>query len=234
MSNYFTLAGVASTVYNTYIATSNMFDAPERSVETVRVPGRNGALTLDNGRYENFAGSVTAYIPNGLTSHIDDLRSWLLSVPGYRRYEEALRPDEYRMARYVGPFKVDNSDRVGAAFTLSFDCKPQRFLKTGETAVTLTEDGSITNPTLFEARPLIRVYGTGTLGVRAETITISTNPGYIDIDCEMMDAYYGAVNCNGYIELSSGEFPVLAPGYNGIILGSGITQVDITPRWWTL
>ena len=108
------------------------------------------------------------------------------------------------------------------------------FLKSGEDPVEYTTTGGITNETRFEARPLIRVYGTGALGIGTETVTITENPGYIDIDCEMMDAFYGAVNCNSYITLSSGKFPVLAPGYNGIEPGAGITKVIITPRWWIL
>lgn len=234
MSNYFIFDNTPSSGFNTYIAKSNMFDAPARAVESVKVPGRNGALTIDLGRYENFSGSVEAYIPSDMATNIDGLRNWLLSKHGYCRYEESLRPDEFRLARYSGPFEVDNSDRVGAAFALQFDCMPQRYLKSGESQVELTEDGTVTNPTLHEAKPLIRVYGTGELVVGTTTISISNNPGYIDIDCEMMDAYYGVINCNSYITLSNGEFPVLHSGENGITLGSGITSVIITPRWWTL
>lgn len=234
MSNYFVFNGTPSTSFNAYIARSNMFDAPERTVESVSIPGRNGNLHIDQGRYDNFSGTIEAYIPNNMATNLDGLRNWLLSYPGYCRYEEVLRPDEYRMARYTGPFQVTDSDRVGAALTLNFDCMPQRFMKSGEEQVEFTAAGEITNPTRFEAKPLIRVYGTGTLGIGSETITITQNPGYIDINCEMMDAYYGATNCNNYITLSSGEFPVLAPGYNGIEPGTGITQVIITPRWWIL
>ena len=30
------------------------------------------------------------------------------------------------------------------------------------------------------------------------------------------------------------DFPVLSPGENTITLGSGITQIQITPRWWVV
>ena len=118
-------------------------------------------------------------------------------------------------------------------FDVIFDCKPQRFLKTGETSQTFTGSGSLTNPTRYPALPLVRAYGTGTLRLGSTSIVISSNNSYIDIDCEIQDAFRGATNCNGNITLSSGRFFALAPGYNGISM-SGITRVEITPRWWTL
>ena len=48
------------------------------------------------------------------------------------------------------------------------------------------------------------------------------------------DAFRDTVNLNGCIELSSGDFPVLKPGSTRITFGSGITKVDLIPRWWCL
>ena len=47
-----------------------------------------------------------------------------------------------------------------------------------------------------------------------------------------MDAFYGANNCNSMISLTSGDFPELVPGDNGITLGKGITKIELIPRWW--
>lgn len=235
MRNYFIYNEQDSRDFGVYISGTNVFNAPERSIETVTVPGRSGTLTIDNNRFENIELEYPAFIFANFKTNIANLRNFLLSAPGYRRLEDTYHPDEYRMARYVSGLEVAPTDmRTEGQFSLVFDCMPQRFLTAGEEETELTESGSITNPTLFAARPLIRVYGTGTLGVGSETITITENPGYIDIDSEMMDAYYGTVNCNGYITLNSGNFPVLAPGYNGITLGTGITKAIITPRYWVI
>lgn len=235
MINYFTYGGVSSRTYGVYISGTNTFNAAQRSIERVTVPGRNGTLTLDNGRFENIELVYPAFIVQNLGTNAAGLRNYLLSSAGYRRLEDTYDTSCYRMARYVNELSFQPTQTLWEAnFDIVFDCMPQRFLLTGETETTLSADGSISNPTRFNARPTIRVYGTGTLGVGSETITISTNPEYIDIDCEMMDAYYGSANCNEYITLNSGEFPVLKPGANGVVLGTGITQVKIKPRWWTL
>ena len=232
MRNFFSLDGKPSTDFNTYIARSNMFDSAEREVEKISIPGRSGDLTIDRGRFSNFTSSLEVYIQSGMRENLDGLRNWLSSRVGYRRYEEGLRPDEFRKARFTGEFVVTSSDRVGAALTLEFDCMPQRFLRSGETPVEYSADGTIFNTTLQTAKPFLRVWGNGTVGIGSATLTISgvTDP-YIDIDCESMDAYYGASNRNSKI---SGTFPVLEPGANGVDLGAGITKVQITPRWWII
>lgn len=227
--------GVSSLDFGLWIGFAETDNAPQRSIESIEIPGRNGALTIDNGRFENINVSYKCVIPWDYERNVAAARAFYLSRVGYHRLEDSAHPDEFRMARYhSGLESVPSQMRQQGYFTLEFDCMPQRFLRSGEEVITRTASGVIYNPTLFEAKPIIRVYGNGALGVGSETITIANNPGYIDIDSEMMDAYMGAVNCNSNITLSSGEFPVLAPGETGVALGSGITRVEITPRWWTI
>ena len=139
-----------------------------------------------------------------------------------------MHPDEYRMARFVGPFSVEESDRRGAAYTLAFDCKPQRFLKSGETLRAYATNTTLYNPTLYDALPLIRCSGNGTITLNDTRITISGNSGVIYIDCDLQDAYSGTVNKNAFI---TPTFPKLSPG-NNVLTYSGVTGVQIAPRWW--
>lgn len=234
MINYLIYDGVNLKDFGVFISGTEVFNAAPRSVDTVVVPGRNGTLTIDNKRFENVEITYPAFIYDNFKANVVGLRNFLLQSAAYRRLEDTYNPDIYMMAKYISGLSVTSTERrLEGEFDLAFDRMPQRFLKTGEQAQEYVSDGTINNPTLFDAKPLIRVYGTGSLGVGSETVTITTNPGYIDIDCEMMDAYYGATNCNGYITLSSGDFPVLKPGTNGITLG-GLTKAIITPRWWII
>lgn len=235
MINYFVFDGVNSRDFGVFISGPGVFDAPARSISTVTVPGRNGTLTIDNGRFENVELTYPAFIYANFKANIAGLRNFLLSGSGYRRLEDTYHPEEFMLARYTSGLEVEPTERrKEGQFDLVFDRMPQRFLKAGEDPVEFEANGSLLNPTRFSSRPLIRVYGTGTLGIGSETIEITSNPGFIDIDCEMMDAYSGATNCNSYITLSSGEFPVLTPGENGVALGTGITKVIVTPKWWIL
>lgn len=233
MKNYFTLGGIDSRDFNTYIAISNAFDSAERDVETVEVPGRNGALTISHDRFKNFQAQVSVYIPSGMQRHTGALAAMLLSETGYRRYEEAVRPELYRMARYAGPFEVEVSDHHVAGLTLNFDCKPQRYLKVGNIPVAFSETGILENPTLYPSKPLIRIFGAGSVTLSGRTITIDESPaaGYTDIDCETMDAYCGTENRNSHVSFSSDKMEAAA-GTNDVIL-NGVTA-EVTPRWWTI
>ena len=43
--------GVDSADYGIYISGEGVFNAPRRDVEMAAIPGRNGDLALDHGRY---------------------------------------------------------------------------------------------------------------------------------------------------------------------------------------
>lgn len=237
MRNYFTLDGVDSRTFGVYISGAGVFDAPVREVNYIAVPGRDGDLIGMETRLEN--GVLTykdSFIYTNFREQIAALRAFLLSTNAYRRLVDTYNPGEYRMVSYAGGLSVAPNPRLTAGkFDISFNAMPQRYLLSGETPQTFTASGTITNQTRFAAKPLIRVYGNGVLGVGATSITIINNSGnYIDIDTASGIASRGAANMNSSITLSGYDFPTLPAGTTGISLASGITQVQITPRWWTV
>ena len=232
--DYLTFGDLNTRDYRVWISGKGVFTPAERKYEKINVPGRNGDLLIDQKKFNNIIIPYEAFIIQEFAGNIDAFRNTILSKGGYQRLEDSFHPEEYRMAK-IEHFDPDVKGIAKAGtFRLEFDCKPQRFLKSGETPIEFERSGVIYNPTLFEAKPLIRVYGNGVLGVGEETVTISENISYVDIDCEVEDAYRGAENMNGNITLSSGEFPKLLPGENGISIGTGITRVVVTPRWWII
>ena len=234
MMEFFVYNGKSSREFNVVINEHTGYSAPERDCDVIEIPGMNGDLTLDNGRYKNISVTYKCGISNNFASHISNLKAWLYSNIGYHRLEDTFDPDHFRLARVSENLEPTSFARARAGqFDIKFDCKPQRFLKSGEETYIFTGTGKIINPTFYNALPLIRAYGTGTLGIGSTTITINSANIYTDIDCAIQDAYKGATNCNGNLTLNSGDFPVLEPGENGISL-SGITSIELTPRWWTL
>ena len=205
---------------------------PLRKVTKIAIPGRSGDLLIDEGAYENVMIPYRCTIPFDFKKNYLNLMVFLLAQKGYQRLEFSGDPMIYRMARLQtdvvpepGPFL-----KYGT-FTLFFDCKPQRWLKSGETWVTLTDDAVINNPTSQISKPIIRIYGTGMTQVGTKTITVNTaGTSYIDFDCDLMDAYEGAVNRNSNITIDFTELG-LNPGSNGIVL-NGVDSVQILPRWY--
>ena len=234
MKDYFMFGGKASTEWNAYIYDLDAFDSAKRSIDTIDIPGRNGALTLDNTqKFENQTVKYEIYIDADMQKNSSSLMNYLHSLKGYQRLEDTIQLDIFRKAIYTESISVDHKNKSKATVTLSFDCLPEKWLKSGEQVTTFTSDGIIANPTLFDAKPLIRVYGVGELEIGSETITIAKGAtSYIDIDCDIQDCYEGLENRNGLVSLT--DFPTLQSGDTGITLGTGITKVEITPRWWML
>ena len=232
--NYINYDGTDLRDYGLYISGSNVFNAPERTYNEITIPGRNGTLLGSEKRLENISVVYPSFIYKDFKVNIAGLRSFLLSRIGYKRLMDTYHPSEFRLGFYAGGLDAEMTSKLDAGqFELTFNCKPQRYLISGETPITLTASGTINNPTLFDAQPLIRVYGTGSITVNGVTITISEADGYTDIDCEIMEAYKGNVLKNYAVSLDSTDFPVLSAGDNAISM-SGVTSAIITPRWWTI
>ena len=102
--------------------------------------------------------------------------------------------------------------------------------------VTISSPAELENPTLFESKPLIRVYGNGTVNINNDYITIdSASPfTFIDLDCETMNASSAGNNANQYIEILNDAEITLNPGTNYVTYSGSITKVEITPRWYTI
>ena len=231
--NYFVYDGAVSLDYGVAVADGNKFDAPKRSVEELVIPGRNGTLTIDNGRFENFIMSYHVYARGDILKKLAEFKSRLMCTRGYRRLEDTFYPEMYRLAKFIDVFEVVKSDRFGAAFDIRFDCMPQRFFKHGEIPLPIINGGVLHNETLFAALPLIRVYGTsGTLYIGSTVCQLISINEYVDLDSETQNAYKGTANCNMNVYIP--EFPVLDPGMTSIHWEGEIKQVRITPRWWTI
>lgn len=244
--NYFTFGGVSSEDYYTWISGVGTYDAPERDVTTVSIPGRSGDLLMDNGRFKNMKLTYPCFMPRDFNdTWWDTFKGWLLSDTNYKRLEDTYNPEYYRMAYCTGPIKPSTGpgNRSGA-FDVVFNCKPQKWLKSGEIMTTYTATANIYNPTNYPAKPLLRLKGTGTVAIEFgplgdktnNSIVVNSQPDnnpYIDVDCEMQDAYHGSNgNRNSCITVSD-DFPYFAPGWNELQI-TGLTSVRVTPRWWTI
>lgn len=194
--------GEDSRDYGVYITGEAVYNAPERDVEMIAIPGRNGAYALDNGRFENieviYPAGIFADNETDFAEAISDFRNFLCSKKGYCRLEDEYNPDEYRMAIYKSGLEVSPAQMKAGEFEIIFECKPQRWLKSGETAITVSSSDTITNPTLFESSPLLEIEGYGTLNVNGTEI-------------EIADELVGDVSVRTHIDQYSNSYSVTFP-----------------------
>lgn len=180
-----TFNGESSRTYGVYITGQAVYNAPNRDVEMVTIPGRSGAFPLDHGRFENievtYPAGTFADNEEDFAAAISDFRNALCAAKGYCRLEDEYNPNEYRLAIYKSGLEVEPTAMKAGEFDITFECKPQRYLKTGEDPVTIGASTALTNPTRFESSPEIRVKGYGTVAFNGYQI-------------EIPDAVYGDVS----------------------------------------
>ena len=130
--NSITFGNVNSADYGIYISGEGVFDAPKRAVEMVSIPGRNGALAIDQGYYENIVVTYPAhnYEPemSDFKENLSAFRNALASQIGYQRLSDTFHPNEYRMAVFdegldINPIKYNTASQ----FDIKFDCKPHTY-----------------------------------------------------------------------------------------------------------
>lgn len=226
--------GVSSGALNIRVTKYPDYSIPTRVIEKVTVPGRNGDLLLDTGAYSNFEKEYDLYF-NAKSEGFHDIAraisTWLCSTTGYHRLEDSYDPDVYLMATVANQSDLRNWMNYMGRLTVQFDCKPQRWLKSGEYEQTLTSGETINN-SWMPCYPIFSLTGSGTLTVNGNSIAISNNLNKtIVIDCETQNAYTGTENRNSDIRIT-GDFPYLESGENEITFNNA--SCTMVPRWWTL
>lgn len=193
IANVIEFGGVSSDAYDVVIEGPGEYTAPSRAYESISIPGRNGALVLDKGYYENIEAKFNAVIQAKTQLEFErkvrDFKNAIVSQKDYQRLTEAYHPESYRMAVYKSGFD-DEPKFIGkaAVFTLVFECTPQRYLMSGETPMEIENGDTLLNPTKFDAQPLLMVNGDGDMELNGYPIHLDHEEvGYIDI----MPSYFG-------------------------------------------
>lgn len=227
LMNGLTFGGINSLDYGIYISGEAVFNAPEREVEMLQIPGRNGDFVLDHGRFENIEVSYPAGTfgddQTDFREKLSDFRNAILSQVGYQMLTDTYHPDEYRMGVYASGLEVDPVHyNTAGNFVLTFNCKPQRYLKSGETPISVTSGDTITNPTRFDAQPKLDVYGYGDISFNGFRISIDDGLfGYVNplINIDYPTATSFTLNLNGAL-YNVGD-PITVSDLLGDVFGNG-------------
>lgn len=204
-------------------------------VKSQTIPGRNGDLIFETGSYENRVGTASCFcLQEDVETAISSAGRFLMGGIGYRRLETSDDPNHYWMARVENSPQIAMRLRTLAPFEISFDCKPQRFVKSGENAVMFTSNGSISNQYGQIALPLITLYGQGkgTLTIGNCVVEVKELDEVLFLDSDTQNAYNN--NGNQNMNINAPAFPTLQDGETQIAFSGGIERVEIVPRWWEL
>lgn len=234
LNEFFVFDGVSSHDVGIQLQSSVTLSAAEPSVEKTTVPGRNGDIVYFDGSFGNRTVTANCFVLGAITHDaLTAISKWCAKNAGYRKFEYSEWPEYYMMARAIATPDISARIRLVAPFALEFDCKPQRYLKSGDIPIDLTEPGALYNSGM-PANPIITVNGSGAgvITVGDTSVTLNDIDEYLVLDCETQNAYKGAENKNATIYAL--EFPTLPQGKTLITWSGGISSISVVPRWWTL
>ena len=235
LNETFYIDGVDAASVGIHLQKPIVFSDAVPNIEPKTIPGRNGALIFDTGSYENRRGSASCFcLQEDVEAEISSAGRFLMVGHGYRRLETSDDPNHYWMARVENSPQIEMRMRVLAPFEIEFDCKPQRFLKSGENKTSFTASGSISNQYGQTALPLITIYGNGagTLTIGDCVVEVKNMGRVLYLDSDTQNAYNDDGNQN--MNINAPYFPTLPDGETRIAFSGGINRVEIVPRWWEL
>ena len=181
-----TFNGVTSTSVGVQVAHPPMYVYPEKDSEAVHVPGRNGDIIIDRDSYKNVPREyeLTVYDVDHpdwtYSERMVKLSNWLHSAKGYAKLSDTYDAGYFRKARYVEQAdEFENYINQGGVGRIIFDCRPERFLDSGDTTTTKNKGSgssgtttlTLQNPTQYYSKPYIKLYGTTGSGNTAGTLT---------------------------------------------------------------
>lgn len=250
--------GESSDDYGMVVAEAPAYERPKRKQTIYNVPGRNGSILFQQDAWEDVNRSYKVWLAESnstnlpLAKRVDRAEAWLNSQKGYVRLEDNFEPDVFRLAYYSGGDGFSNNMTQYGEATINFTCRPERFLKTADSPITIdmTPLGSdrvpftCNNTNDFASKPLFNLTIASTsvsfrinIGTRALTVSSGIS-GNIVIDCDTMQVY--SANGTNYSRYISGTFPIIEPGsHTGFITllagsFSDITNATYTPRYFVI
>ncbi len=255
--SYFEFAGMSTAnIPGLLIERKNIYGLPERDVEKIHVPGRNGDVLVDYGSYKNVTVSyecaVTKY--NALrdlgrlltmgqqnTAGFTPWRGYQLLRDGWVDFERlAVCSSQISMEEVIANRLV--------RFKVTFDCKPQRYYNR-VAVVQRSGAGSINIERPYgatAAAPRIEIVGSGTVTINLEgQIIVFTGlvmPPKLDgeyqwpsavIDSEaMISCRYKSDGTREMIDID--QWPQFWQLLHTVSVTGSVTNIKIFPRWWSI
>lgn len=227
-----------SSDFGLLVTGTGIFNSPSREFTTYNVSGLNGAVIVDEDRYSNVTINYELQLVNASIDNLNAIRRWLCTPSGYQRIYDSYDATTYREGVFTGNLQwtMVNLQKHGKC-TVQFNCKPQRFLISGDTEVTLSANvhKSWENDTDFKCYPIIEINNvvTGTLSFTATytgggfTIMASALSGTCYIDCQNQTAYTIQNGVRKYFGVR-----IVKPGTTTDFLGETCIPANTTASVW--
>ena len=237
--------GKCSADFGLHIEKKDVFSAPSYDAEFISIPGRSGDIINPNRRFANIKVTYTVFLARKniatLAAVLRDIKGWLYSEPDrYHEITDSYDAEYFRYGVISGNLDIEEQLNKIGCFTVTFNCKPYKYSLAGQETVSAdSSELTIANPTAFESRPYIKIYGSGLIrlmvqpeGEGASLWTISEVDECIEIDSELMNCFKDTTLKNDTV--TGDGFPMLKPGTTTIACAGNVQRIEVIPRWQCL
>lgn len=221
MGAYFIYNGIKSSDMGVVLKALPPITKPKRRIETITVPGKNGSLHIDEGCYEPISVSLQCALKKNIDAR--DITKWLIEFGTITFSDE---PDKFYNATIMNNIPLSRVFRVYREFIILFELQPiAQSIEEYEYNCNDNNEHKLNIDCSAQMTPYIKVTGSGEvlLTINNKTCVLNIDEEYIELDCELQNAYKGLESKNNKM---NGEFPKLEPGENTIqIIGNATMQI---------
>jgi len=219
---YFIFNNISSQDYLTIKTLPSIFKA-QKDINLIEVEGRSGFLTQDLGSYRGIVKSVECIVKD--LSQVDYICEWL---DGSGEVIFSNEPDKVYKAVINNQIELSMLVKTYHSFLVQFQCQPYKYSLQNE-IITLQATGTIYNSGSTISKPIIKLFGTGslTLTINGNIVNLTNVVDYVTVDSNLEECFKDLVYKNQYM---TGLFPILEKG-NNVISFTGATKIEITPNF---
>ena len=157
-------ANYRSNHFGLIVTAQNPFDAPVRDTTSYSVPGLNGDVIIDNGRFKNISVSYEIVLIGATNAKMDAIRQWLCGFVGYQRIYDSYDATVYREGVFASNISWTMTQLMAhGKAVVTFNCKPQRWLVQDSDGIVIPRSPQtgtawvrVTNPTGLKAKPIVK------------------------------------------------------------------------------
>lgn len=204
-------------------------------VESIKVEGRNGNLTIKKGNYMDriidLKFSSVRKVDEDIESffnRIDDINLWLEDIDS-NDLIIYLRPNKKYVVKSINKDILNIKNYNIVEINIEFTCEPFMY-ELNEKYVELTKNECIHNCGSVKCEPNIKIYGNGNiqLTVNNETVQINNVNEYVELDSKLLLCLNKDKTSKSRDMI--GHFPLLAKGSNNINWIGNVSKVEVLPR----
>lgn len=229
---YIEFNGKKSDSFGLLLERERSIKSTSNDVDLIEVDGRDGVLLKDNGRLKAIEQDFPFSLVGDVTVNQQKISEWL-HVKGWHDLVLSWDNDYIYRASVVNLFEIDEILKQFGRLKINFLIHPIKYLKTGKQEVSLVNGGTLQNPGNVQAKPLLKIKGTGNgvLTINGFETGLENVQGELVIDMERHLVYKDVLSAwDNIVRTERHRMPLFDIGQNKISWTGNFT-ITAVPNW---